>query len=65
MTEFTTQAKHAAAIREVGMRRRVYPRWVAQGKMTAKQAATEIAVMEAIAADYAEPDLFGGNNDAD
>lgn len=56
---FTAQQKQAAAEREVKMRKRVYPRWVEQGRMTQAKADEEIALMEAIAADYAEPDLFG------
>ncbi len=56
----TRQQKRDAALREVKMRRRVYPRWVADGRMTQAKADEEIAIMEAIAADYAEPDLFDG-----
>lgn len=37
-----------AAQREVAMRRGVYPRWVASGRMTAKKAADETSAMEAI-----------------
>jgi|AACY02.16.fsa_nt_gi hypothetical protein len=40
------------------MRKRVYKRWVAEGKMTQAQMDREIAIMEAIAADYAPADLF-------
>lgn len=58
---FTAKQKHDAATREVRMRKRVYPRWVADGKMSQAKADAEIAVMEAIAADYAEADLFGGD----
>jgi hypothetical protein len=56
---FTRKQKEAAAWRESKMRRRVYPRWVEQGRMTQDSADKQIAIMEAIAADYAEPDLFG------
>ena len=59
MPEITRQAKRECAERELRMRRRVYPRWVASGRMSQAQAAKEIATMEAIAADYVEPDLFG------
>jgi len=48
----TEHDKHACAVREAKMRRRVYPRWVAQGRMTQEQAEREIATMEAIAEDY-------------
>lgn len=54
----STSAKRTAAEREVKMRRRVYPRWVAEGRMTQADADYQIHVMEAIAADYAEPNLF-------
>ncbi|MBS8227138.1 hypothetical protein [Vannielia litorea] len=56
---FTDLQKHEAARREAELRRRVYPRWVADGRMTQAEADRQIAVMEAIAADYAPPDLFG------
>ncbi len=49
---FTAADKLAAAKREVSMRRRVYPRWVDNGKMTLAQADLETALMEAIVADY-------------
>lgn len=55
---FTAAEKRAAAERELKFRRRVYPRWIAAGKMTQKEADRQIALMEAIAADYAERDLF-------
>lgn len=54
----TPSQKRACAERELRMRQRVYPRWVAAGKMTRGDAEREIAAMAAIAADYAEPDLF-------
>lgn len=52
--EITAQDKWACANREVAMRRKVYPRWVADGRMKQEQADREIAVMEAIARDYAK-----------
>lgn len=36
--------------REIAMRRRVYPRWVEQQRMTQKKADDEIAAMEAVLA---------------
>lgn len=51
--------KHDCAEREVKQRRRVYPRLIADGRMTQDFADRQIAIMEAIAADYAEADLFG------
>lgn len=49
---FTNREKAECAEREVRMRERVYPRWVADGRMTAKKAAEETATMREIAADY-------------
>lgn len=54
----TAGQKRMVVEREVSMRRRVYPRWVAEGRMTQADADFQIRVMEAIAADYAEPNLF-------
>jgi hypothetical protein len=51
--EITPQDKRACLQREIKMRRKVYPRWVAAGNMTQEQADREIAVMEAIERDYA------------
>jgi hypothetical protein len=51
---FTTADKHREVLRELAMRRRLYPRWIEKGTMTAKDAARQIAIMEAIAADYAD-----------
>lgn len=48
----TAREKREAVEREVGMRRRVYPRWVELRRMTQEKADREIAIMEAIAADY-------------
>jgi hypothetical protein len=50
----TDQMKAACAKREVGMRRRLYPRWVAEGRngWTEDRADKEIATMQAIADDY-------------
>lgn len=38
----------ACAGREVGLRKGVYPKWVASGRMTQEQADKEIAMMETI-----------------
>ena len=40
----------ACVRREVGMRRRVYPRWVASGKMTQEEADRQVEAMEAVQA---------------
>lgn len=53
MTDIITIAdKLACAERELKMRKRVYSRWTASGKMSVGKAAHEIACMEAIVADY-------------
>jgi len=45
-------AKLACVEREIKMRERVYPRWVAAGKMSQEKADLELEVMRAIAEDY-------------
>lgn len=54
---YSDEEKLKCIEREIKMRRRVYPRWVEAGKMTALQADREISVMESIADDY-RPDGF-------
>jgi hypothetical protein len=49
---YTAQQKLDAVNRELGFRRRVYGRRVAEQKMTQQLADEQIAVFEAIAADY-------------
>ncbi len=49
---YTAAEKLKAIQRELAMRNRVYPRWVGSGKMTAEKAAHELAIFEAIVADY-------------
>jgi hypothetical protein len=49
----TYEDKLACANRELAMRQRVYPDWIARRKMTREKADHEIAVMQAIADDYA------------
>ena len=67
MATITIYDKLACARRELRMRRKVYPRRVANRKMSQEQADREIALMEAIVADYdrsssvMEPELFDGN----
>jgi len=48
----TALEKLRCAERELRMRNKVYPRWVADGRMTDLQAKREIELMEDIAADY-------------
>ena len=49
-TPISLKVQIATAERELAMRRRVYPRLIATGKMTAAQAAAETAAMSAIVA---------------
>ena len=55
----TRDMKHACIKRELHMRGRVYPHRVSEGRMTQAESDQEIAVMQAILADYMQPDLFG------
>lgn len=47
-TPVPLDAQIAAAERELALRRRVYPRWVAAGKMKNEKAVAETAAMTAI-----------------
>ncbi len=49
---FSARDKANCAKREAGFRKRVYPRFVAEGKMSGKVADEQIAMMEEIAVDY-------------
>lgn len=49
---FTNKEKAECAARELKMRQRVYPRWVADGKLKQSAADWQIALMEEIANDY-------------
>jgi hypothetical protein len=53
----TRQDKIGALKRELKWRREVYPRRIARGHMTEDEAARQVAVMEAILADYEGPPL--------
>ncbi len=46
------QEKLRCAERELRMRRFIYPKWVASGRITQLHADSEIAAMKAIADDY-------------
>jgi hypothetical protein len=53
MTDTITNTdKLKCAQRELAMRKRVYPRWIEQNKMSEGKSAHEIACMEAIVADF-------------
>jgi hypothetical protein len=56
LTSVSRERKHACIKRELRFRREVFPRRVAAKTMTQSQADEEIAVMNAILADYAEKD---------
>lgn len=49
---FTDTDKREAAEREAKMRRRVYPRWVTDGRLKQAEADRQIALMDEIANDY-------------
>lgn len=48
----TRDDKIAALRREMALRERVYPKWIASGRMKQSKADHELAVMRAILADY-------------
>ena len=50
----TLADKAKCARREVEMRRKVYPRFVHNGRMSQEEASREIEIMASIAFDYAE-----------
>ena len=54
MAEITNLDKADCAKREVAYRQRVYTRLLAAGKMSEAKAARELALMRAIADDYAK-----------
>jgi hypothetical protein len=49
---FGDEDKLRCAERELKMRRRVYPRWVEEGRMSVGKAEYEIGCMEAICEDF-------------
>ena len=51
---FSADDLQRCAEREVAMRRRVYPRWVQNGRMSYTQAQEEIEKMQTIAQHFAE-----------
>lgn len=60
MSTYTAAEKLRELRREIGQRENVYPRLVAAGKLTQQKADRQMAILRAIAEDYAEADLFGG-----
>jgi hypothetical protein len=51
---FTAAEKHRAAQREVELRKAIYPNRVMHGAMSQREADRQIAIMQAIADDYAK-----------
>ena len=49
---FTAAEKFQCLLRESGLRKRVYPRLIEQGKLTKEKADRELAIMESIVEDY-------------
>lgn len=54
MSNFTIDDKIREIRRELAMRKSLYPKWVAAGKMKLDHADRMIAIMQAIHDDYAE-----------
>lgn len=49
---FTTSEKRKAIERELRLRRNVYPRMINSGRITPHEASYQLAIFEAIIADY-------------
>jgi hypothetical protein len=56
LTDMVAEAK-----RELAMRRRVYPRWVEDGRMKPHQAERQIAALAAIVAELEEREMAAAN----
>jgi hypothetical protein len=52
--KITFRDKEACARRELEYRKRVYPRWIAAGKLKQAEADRQIEIMAAIVEDYAK-----------
>ncbi len=48
MAEYTLEMQIAAVRREIAMRERAYPRWVANAKMKPEKAVVELGAMRAV-----------------
>jgi hypothetical protein len=59
MTDFSDADKLKSLKRELALRERVYPKRVADGKMTHQQAQHELEIMRVIVADYEERMMKG------
>ena len=49
---FTAEQKQREIVRELKLRQRVYPRWVADGRLSVNDARRQIEIMTEIAQDY-------------
>jgi hypothetical protein len=49
---FSNEEKWRCLMREIAMRKKIYPRRIELGKMSKEKADLEIAIIEAIANDY-------------
>ena len=58
MVDVTTAEKLAELQRERKLRERVFPRFVAEGRMASEVAARRIEILDAIIADYASIEQF-------
>jgi len=50
--EFTAEEKLREITREIGYRLTLYPRWVANGKISREKADRQLGILKAIARDY-------------
>jgi hypothetical protein len=50
--KYSAQEKHRELLREIEMRKSVYPRRVMTGSMSKRQADRQIAILQEIAEDY-------------
>jgi hypothetical protein len=50
--KYSAQEKHRELLREIEMRKSVYPRRVMSGSMSQRQADRQIAILQEIAEDY-------------
>jgi hypothetical protein len=70
MPNITVQDKLECVVRELRYRRRVYPRLIANGKMSQAEADREIAIMEILVEDYdgsakmRQPEVFSDDDAA-
>jgi hypothetical protein len=52
MSDFSVYEKFRCAAREARLRKKVFPKWIDEGKLTEEKAKWQIDCMEAIADDY-------------